>query len=138
MIKLLRHTAIAIALSTSSIAMAENSGWTLSQTDGQISVIRDGKALYGAEGTQLKIGDIVKASKAARAILVRGNNTAILSPNGQIRITKPQTKGAVAQALEFIGDLVSSDTKKSNFNRPTHAAVVKGFGDETDLITDGS
>lgn len=137
MIKLARNITVAIALTVSSAALAQDTAWSISETDGQITVIRDGKSLYGAEGTKLKLGDVVRASKAARAVLVRGSDVAILSPNRQIRIAKPAKKGAVAQALDFIGDLIKPDTSMRGYNRPAQAAVVKGFGDGSEESKSG-
>lgn len=132
MMKFARNIVLVVMLSTSSIAMAQESGWRISEADGQISVIRDGKALYGAEGTALQIGDVVQASKGGRAVLVRGDDVAILSPNGQIRIVKQAKKGAVAHAMDFIEDLFETKDEDTRY-RPVQAAVVKGY-DKTSQV----
>lgn len=134
MIKLARNIGMAAALLSSGAALAQESGWTISDADGQISVIRNDKAIYGAKGTQLRVGDVVRASKAGQAILARGDEFVIVSGNEQVRIVQTEKAGAVDQVLQFLGDMLSSNDPKANVKRPPMAAVVKGYGS---ALTDG-
>ncbi|MCK0129587.1 hypothetical protein [Erythrobacter sp. F6033] len=129
MIKLSKNVCIAVALISSSAALAEDSGWKISETDGQVSVYRDGKAIYGAAGTQLQIDDVVRTSKAGRAVLVRGQEFVPVSPNAQVRISRVE-KSNVTKVFEFFGDLVSPGKKRASSNQPMLATVVKGYGSE--------
>lgn len=128
MIKLSKNLCVAVALVSSSAALANDTGWTISEADGQVSVMRDDKAIYGAAGTQLQINDVIRTSKAGRAILVRGQDFVIVEPNAQVRITKVEKSG-VTQVMEFFGDMLLPG-KRSNAKQTNMAAVVKGYGGE--------
>ncbi|MEM7665531.1 MAG: hypothetical protein AAF250_06710 [Pseudomonadota bacterium] len=134
MIKLARNIGMAAALLSSSAALAQESGWTISDADGQISVIRDDKAIYGAKGTQLQVGDVVRTSRAGQAILMRGDEFVIVSANEQVRIVETEEAGAVDQVLQFLGTMLSSKNQPAKSKRPPMAAVVKGYGS---ALTDG-
>lgn len=120
------------ALVSSTAALAEDSGWKISETDGQVSVIRDSEAIYGEEGTRLQIGDVVTTSEAGRAVLVRGEEFVVVSPKAQVRIKRAEKGGMVSQMLEYLGDLLTTGTEPSNGNRRAVALVVKGYGNSSD------
>lgn len=128
MIRLSKNIAIAAALVTSSAAFASDSGWIISEADGQVSVNRNDKAVYGAKGTKLQVGDIIRTSKAARAVLVKGDEFFIVSPNKQVRIVKVEEAGTATKILKFVGSMLSSNSQHSSLKRPLEAAVVKGMG----------
>lgn len=119
------------ALASSTAVLAENSGWKISETDGQVSIIRDSEAIYGAEGTPLQIGDVVSTSEAGRAVLVRGNEFVVVSAKAQVRIKRPEKPGMVDQMLEFLGDMLLTDSEPTSGGR-TVATVVKGYGNSND------
>ncbi len=116
------------ALASSTAAFGQDSGWSISEADGQVSVIRDNEAIYGEEGTQLQIGDVVRTSEAGRAVLVRGKDFVVVSPKAQVRIKPVPKSGVVDQALEFLGDLFTSDSQPTASKARTVALVVKGYG----------
>lgn len=128
MIRLSKNVCIAIALVTSSAALASDSGWIISEADGQVSVNRNDKAVYGAKGTKLQVGDVIRTSKAARAVLVNGEEFYIVSPNKQVRIVKVEEESTTTKVLKFVGSMLSSNSQHSKLNRPLEAAVVKGMG----------
>lgn len=114
-------------LVSGSAAFAEDSGWVISEADGQVSIARGDKAVYGATGTALEVGDVVSTSKAARAVLARGDEFVILAPNKKVRIARKQEPGALAQVMDFVGGIFSSNSQKTRFDSSTSAAVVKGL-----------
>lgn len=128
MIKLAKTTLVAAALLTGSAALASDSGWVISEADGQVSINRADKAVYGAKGTKLQVGDVVRTSKAARAVLVKGDEFVIVSPNKQVRIVKVEEDSTATKVLNFVGNMLSSNSKHSKLNKPLEAAVVKGMG----------
>ncbi|MDJ0643980.1 MAG: hypothetical protein QNJ15_14295 [Erythrobacter sp.] len=128
MIKLSKKICIAVVLLSSSAALATDSGWTISEADGQVSVNRDDKSIYGAKGTELQVGDVIRTSKAARAVLVKGEEFYIVSPNQQVRIIKVEEDSTTTKILKFVGNMLSSNTQHSSLKRPLEAAVVKGVG----------
>jgi len=108
-------------------ASPQDTGWAISDADGQVSVIRDGKSIYGAKGTRLEIGDLVRTSKAARAVLMRGKEFVVVPPGEQVRIAKAEDAGTVGQFIEFMGKMLTSNGTQSALKRPIGVAVIKGF-----------
>lgn len=127
MIRISKAACIAAAFCMGSTALAENSGWSISEADGQVSVIRGDKSLYGARGTALQVGDVVKTSRAANAVLVHGDEFVVVAPNKSVRIKPEPEQGVVSQMVEFVTGLLGPSEDKSRLNRPMQAAVVKGL-----------
>lgn len=121
-----KYLCAAAALCLSGAAIAQDSGWSISEADGQVSVIRDGKAIYGASGTPLEIGDVVRTSKSANAVLVRGEDFFVVAPDKKVRIKPAEKKGAVAGFFEYVGDLLTPNDH-APLRRSYEAAVVKGL-----------
>ena len=133
MIKLSKRVCVIAALFASSSALAADSGWSISEADGQVSVMRGDKPLYGAAGTRLQIGDVVRTAKGARAVLVREDEYLIVSPLEQARITKAQESGVVAQLIDTLGGMLfdnKNTQSQKSLQGPMNAAVTKGFGKE--------
>lgn len=128
MIRSSKVLCVAAAFCMGSSALAENSGWRISEADGQVSVIRGERSLYGARGTELEIGDVVKTSRAANAVLVRGEQFVVVEPGKAVRIKPAQEQGMIGQMVEFVSGLLGPSEDRSRLNRPLQAAVVKGLG----------
>jgi len=128
MIKLSRIICIVAALFTTSAVLASESGWIISEANGQVSVMRDDKAIYGAKGTPLQVGDVIRTSKGARAVLARGDEFHIVSPKTQVRIVKVEEDSTATKILKFVGNMLSPDQPRSSLKQPMQAAVVKGYG----------
>jgi hypothetical protein len=126
-----RMIGIAAALCASTAALADDSGWRISEVDGQVSVIRDETAIYGEEGLALQVDDIIKASEAGRAVLVRGEEFYVVAPGARARIKLPEKGGRIAQVLDYLGELLTSDPQPTGRRSAQVATVVKGYG-ETD------
>ena len=132
MIKLSKNLCVLAAFVMSSAAIASDSGWVISEANGQVSVIRDSKAIYGAQGTRLEIGDVVRTSGGARAVLARGEKFFVVKPKSNVRIKPMKKQGKIAQMFEYLGDqLLGGDTKS---DKQVLAAVVKGYGDKPEEV----
>lgn len=127
MIRISKALCLAATFCMGTAALAENSGWSISEADGQVSVIRADKSLYGAEGTQLQVGDLVKTSGAANAVLVRGDDFVVVESGKTVRIKPAESQGVVGQMVEYVSGLLAPGEDKSKLNRPMQAAVVKGL-----------
>ncbi|MEO1221597.1 MAG: hypothetical protein AAFY42_09665 [Pseudomonadota bacterium] len=127
MIRFSKAVCVAAAFCMGSAALAENSGWSISEADGQVSVIRGDKSLYGARGTELQVGDVVKTSGSANAVLVRGDDFVLVESGKAVRIKPAEEQGVVGQMVEFVTGLLGPREDKSRLNRPLQAAVVKGL-----------
>lgn len=138
MIRISKAICVAAAFCMSSAALAENSGWSISEADGQVSVIRGDKSLYGAEGTQLQVGDLVKTSGAANAVLVRGEDFVVVASGKTVRIKPAEEQGVVGQMVEYVTGLLGPSEDHSKLDRPMQAAVVKGLNGNMAAGSDGS
>lgn len=116
------------ALACSTAAFGQDSGWRISEADGQVSVIRDNEAIYGEEARPLQIGDVVRTSEAGRAVLVWGKEFVVVSPKAQVRIKRVEKGGVVDHALEYLGDLLTIGSQPTASKARTVALVVKGYG----------
>ncbi|KWV92693.1 hypothetical protein [Erythrobacter sp. YT30] len=127
MMKITKLIGVTAALFASSAAWASDGSWTISDADGQVTVTRADKPLYGAKGTVLKAGDVISTSKTARAVLVRDGKFVVVEPGKKVRISKPTEKGAMTRIFEYLGNIVSTSSPRNSFNEQTAAAVVKGY-----------
>lgn len=127
MIRISKALCVAAAFCMGSAALAENSGWSISEADGQVSVIRGDNSLYGARGTELEVGDLVKTSGAANAVLVRGDEFVVVEGGKTVRIKPAEEQGMIGQMVEFVTGLLGPSEDHSKLSRPMQAAVVKGL-----------
>lgn len=124
-----KHWVAAAALLCSSSAFAQAS-WTISETSGQVNVVRTGVSKVAARGGTLSSGDIVSTAAGSRAVLVRGEEYLVVSPNSRLRIAAPEKDGVVTQIIEEAGTVLFKIKKKLTphfgVQTPYLAAVVKG------------
>jgi hypothetical protein len=125
---LLKIVGVGAGLMASTAGLAQDSGWRISEVDGQVSVVRDESAIYGEEGLALQLDDVVRTSEAGRAVLVRGKEFYIVAPGAQVRIKRPEKTGMVAQVLDYLGDLLVSDPQPATRRAAQVGTVVKGYG----------
>ncbi len=132
MMSMTKLIGVTAALFASSAAMAGNGSWMISDADGQVTVTRADKPLYGAKGTALKAGDVISTSKNARAVLVRDGKFVVVEPGKKVRISKPKQQGTVSKIFVYLGNLVSTSSPRNSFSEQTTAAVVKGYGKDVE------
>ena len=122
--------AAAILLLGSGTAFAGAPGWTISESSGRVVVLRSGVSQIAIRGGSLSPGDLVSTAGNARAVLVRGGEYLVVSPNSRIRIADPVTSGGFTQIIQDLGNTVFRITKKTTphfaVETPYLAAVVKG------------
>jgi hypothetical protein len=116
------------ALFAGTAALAQDSGWRISEVDGQVSVIRDDTPIYGEEGLTLHVDDIVTTSEAGRAVLVRDTEFFVVAPGRRVRIKLPEKGSRFAQILDYLGDMLVSDPEPTGRRATQVATVVKGYG----------
>ncbi len=73
---------------------------------------------------------MISTGKKSRAVLVRGGEYVVISPNSRLRIAKPKTRNGVVQFFEEVGSVLFRIDKKSTphfgVDTPYLVAVVKG------------
>lgn len=104
--------------------------WKISESSGEVFIDADGLTRPAARGVSLKAGDAVYTRSKGRAVIVRGGEYVVISPNSRIRLTKPEESGAITQIFQTIGSALFRIEKKATphfgVKTPYLAAVVKG------------
>ncbi|WP_373489640.1 FecR domain-containing protein [Parasphingorhabdus sp.] len=118
------------ALISAGAAHAGTPQWKLSESSGTVNVLRSGVSKIAISGGSLKAGDLITTGNKSRAVLVRGQEYVVVSPNSRLRISAPQDNGGVVQFFEELGNVLFRIDKKSTphfgVKTPYLAAVVKG------------
>ncbi len=104
--------------------------WKLSESSGTVNILRSGVSTIATSGGLLSAGDVIATGKKSRAILVRGQEYVVVSPNSRLRISAPAQSGGVVQFFEELGNVLFRIDKKATphfgVKTPYLAAVVKG------------
>ncbi|MEO9468684.1 FecR family protein [Parasphingorhabdus sp.] len=127
--KITQIVAAAVIL-TASPVLAETPKWKISESNGTVNVLRSGVSKIAISGGSLQAGDIVSTAGKSRAVLVRGQEYVVVSPNSRVRISAPKQSGGIMQFFQEIGNAVFRIDKKATphfgVETPYLAAVVKG------------
>ncbi|WP_461458837.1 FecR domain-containing protein, partial [Parasphingorhabdus sp.] len=127
--KLAKFIAIA-AIATGTAAHGATPEWKLSESNGTVNILRSGVSKIAIAGGDLRPGDVIRTGKKGRAVLVRGQEYVVVSPNSRLRISEPKKSGGVMQFFEELGNVIFRIDKKATphfgVKTPYLAAVVKG------------
>jgi FecR protein len=119
-----------IAMMSSTSAWAGSVPWTVSESSGTVNVLHAGTSKIVQRGGALAIGDVVLTGAKGRAVLVRGKEYLVVSPNSRISIADPAQSGGFIQIVQNWGSAVFKIEKKTEkhfaVKTPYLAAVVKG------------
>src|SRR3546814_8465566 len=111
-------------------AFASPVQWTISEASSGVTVSHQGSSKAAVRGEKVQTGDKVITGPNARAVLVRGEEYAIVAPNTRLEIADPAKSGGLWQIVESSGNIVFSIKKKLTphfgVQTPYLAAVVKG------------
>jgi hypothetical protein len=114
-----------------SAAIAQDATWHVSKSSGDVWVTNSGvqQASVTAE-TILKPGDSIRTGQTGRVLLVRGEESMLISPNSVISIPKGQRDGMsttiIQQAGSILLEVEKRNVKHFEVETPYLAAVVKG------------
>src|SRR3546814_14388544 len=104
--------------------------WTISEASSGVTGSHQGSSKPAVRGEKVQTGDKVSTGPNARAVLVRGEEYAIVAPNTRLEIADPAKSGGLWQIVESAGNIVFSIKKQltPHFGVPSPylAAVVKG------------
>ena len=104
--------------------------WKLSESAGTVNILRSGVSKIAISGGSLTAGDVITTGAKSRAVLVRGQEYVVVSPNSRLRISAPENSGGVVQFFEELGNVLFRIDKKATphfgVKTPYLAAVVKG------------
>ncbi len=132
--KTFKTAALVSALLMSSTAYAGSPAWKISEMSGTVSIAHVGANKIAFNRIALKggavgEGDIISTANG-RAVLVRGEEYVVVSPNSRLRIVDTAEENTVTQFFQSVGNSVFKIKKKSTphfgVQTPFLAAVVKG------------
>ncbi|UWU90784.1 FecR family protein [Bradyrhizobium sp. CB1015] len=127
-----RALAAALILGTASSAFAADDGvWSVSKSSGEVWLATSGaqQVSLTAEGT-LKPGDTIRTGRNGRVLLVRGEETILISPNSVVGLPAEKKDGLsttiIQQAGSILLEVEKRNVKHFEVETPYLAAVVKG------------
>jgi hypothetical protein len=123
---------VALALATASGAFAADDGvWSVSKSSGEVWLAASGAQAVSLsqEGT-LKPGDTIRTGRNGRVLLVRGEETILISPNSVVGLPAEKKEGLsttiIQQAGSILLEVEKRNVKHFEVETPYLAAVVKG------------
>ena len=124
--------ALAMALAGCSGALAAEGGvWSVSKSSGEVWLTATGATPASlTQETTLKPGDTVRTGPNGRVLLMRGEESMLISPNSVIGLPTEQKDGMSTTILQQAGsillDVEKRNVKHFEVETPYLAAVVKG------------
>lgn len=124
--------AAALILGMASGASAADDGvWSVSKSSGEVWLATDGAqpASLNQDGT-LKPGDTIRTGRNGRVLLVRGEETILISPNSVVGLPAEKKEGLSTTIIQRAGSILLEVEKRNvkhfEVETPYLAAVVKG------------
>src|SRR4030088_758535 len=127
-----RIATIAVALGAASGALAADDGaWSVSKSSGEVWMTTTGAQQVALKPAEiLKPGDTIRTGRNGRVLLVRGEETILVSPNSVIGLPAEKKEGLsttiVQQAGSILLEVEKRNVKHFEVETPYLAAVVKG------------
>ena len=127
-----RALMVALILGTASGASAADDGvWSVSKASGEVWVATDGAQPASlSQDETLKPGDTIRTGRNGRVLLVRGEETILISPNSVVGLPAEKKEGLsttiIQQAGSILLEVEKRNVKHFEVETPYLAAVVKG------------
>ncbi|MBR1088614.1 FecR domain-containing protein [Bradyrhizobium manausense] len=122
----------ALILGTASVASAADDGvWSVSRSSGEVWLATNGAQQVSLNQEEtLKPGDTIRTGRNGRVLLVRGEETILISPNSVVGVPAEKKEGLsttiVQQAGSILLEVEKRNVKHFEVETPYLAAVVKG------------
>jgi hypothetical protein len=112
-------------------AIAQDASWHVSKASGEVAVTHAGvQQASVTDETILQPGDNIRTGQTGRVLLVRGNESMLISPNSIIGIPTTNSDGMSTTIIQRAGsillDVEKRNVKHFEVETPYLAAVVKG------------
>src|SRR3954447_11775918 len=124
--------AAALMLGTASAASAADNGvWSVGKATGEVWVATSGAQQVSlSQQEALKPGDTIRTGRNGRVLLVRGEETILISPNSVVGLPTESKEGLsttiIQQAGSILLEVEKRNVKHFEVETPYLAAVVKG------------
>lgn len=117
--------------STSNALAAENGAWSVSKSSGDVWMTTTGaQPISLGKEEVLKPGDSIRTGRNGRVLLVRGEETIMVSPNSVIGLPAEKKEGLSTTIVQRAGTILLEVEKRNvqhfEVETPYLAAVVKG------------
>ncbi|WP_027531912.1 FecR domain-containing protein [Bradyrhizobium sp. WSM3983] len=122
----------ALILGTASGASAADDGvWSVSKSSGEVWLATNGAQQVSLNQEEtLKPGDTIRTGRNGRVLLVRGEETILISPNSVVGVPAEKKEGLsttiIQQAGSILLEVEKRNVKHFEVETPYLAAVVKG------------
>ena len=122
----------ALVLGTASAASAADDGvWSVSKSSGEVWLATgDAQQVSLKQEETLKPGDTIRTGRNGRVLLVRGEETILISPNSVVGVPAEKKEGLsttiIQQAGSILLEVEKRNVKHFEVETPYLAAVVKG------------
>jgi hypothetical protein len=122
----------ALVLGTASGASAADDGvWSVSKSSGEVWLATNGAQQVSLNQEEtLKPGDTIRTGRNGRVLLVRGEETILISPNSVVGVPAEKKEGLsttiIQQAGSILLEVEKRNVKHFEVETPYLAAVVKG------------
>lgn len=122
----------ALVLGTASRASAADDGvWLVSKSSGEVWLATNGAQQVSLNQEEtLKPGDTIRTGRNGRVLLVRGEETILISPNSVVGVPAEKKEGLsttiIQQAGSILLEVEKRNVKHFEVETPYLAAVVKG------------
>lgn len=127
-----RALSAALILGSASHAFAaEGDAWSVSKASGDVWIATDGAQQVSLKQEEtLKSGDTIRTGRNGRVLLVRGEETILISPNSVVGLPAEKKDGLsttiIQQAGSILLEVEKRNVKHFEVETPYLAAVVKG------------
>ena len=126
-----RILTMALVLAASSACAADDGVWSVSKSSGEVWIATTGVEQVSLKQEEvLKPGDTIRTGRNGRVLLVRGEETILISPNSVIGLPTEKQDGLsttiVQQAGSILLEVEKRNVKHFEVETPYLAAVVKG------------
>src|SRR4051794_3776914 len=124
--------AAALILGTASVASAADDGvWSVGKASGEVWVATSGAQQVSLNQQEaLKPGDTIRTGRNGRVLLVRGEETILISPNSVVGLPAEKKEGLSTTIIQKAGSILLEVEKRNvkhfEVETPYLAAVVKG------------
>ncbi|MET3157933.1 hypothetical protein ABIF34_004958 [Bradyrhizobium japonicum] len=124
--------AAALILGMASGALAAEDGvWSVSKAAGEVWVATNGAQQVSLNQQEaLKPGDTIRTGRTGRVLLVRGEETILISPNSVVGLPAEKKEGLSTTIIQQSGSILLEVEKRNvkhfEVETPYLAAVVKG------------
>src|SRR3978361_1769521 len=123
--------ALTVVLGHGAALGADGGTWSVSKSSGDVWITSPGAQQVSLKQAEvLKPGDTIQTGRNGRALLVRGEETILVSPNSVIGLPQEKKEGLWTRIVQQAGSILLEVEKRNvqhfEVETPYLAAVVKG------------